>query len=486
MKKIAFILLISFVITFPVFAVNKVDIVTYADFSHIRDIAVSLNAVYFATSEGVIKYDRFSKNWDEPLNGSPGIDYRSIFQIYVDQFDRKLYARTETNSYEYDTMFKDWYFVNEIPTLDNNTSNSAPSSIMYVPPGYVYSGDGYVIDQAGIEYPINRVVKDGADTKWMGIWGLGAAKASSGDMIEFLPYGLIQNRVNTIYNSNGEIIVGGGNIGTSRTGLTFFDVDNNKFSYKESGVQFDFPDDDVSCIEEDENNLYVGTIGGVIIFDNETLEVKDKLTNRRGLISNEVLSLKKYKNQLFIGTLYGLQMLDRQTDSLKLVYPNQFQNQEIYDLELTDSSLWIASSVGAFQLNLKTYDLKKFQDPHNLTNGRILNIERTGNNIFIASQAGMVRLNLKTGKTTSFVSDAYGLNYRGLAANDDVAFLTTDRGFEIYYLTDSGYSNEREFTTSDGIPSQYVYDLLLDGDYLWIGTDRGLSLFLWNDPDRID
>ena len=468
------------------FATNQLDIVTYADFSHIRDIAVSINSVYFATTEGVIKYDKFDNNWDDPLTGSDGIDYRSIFQIFVDQFDRKLYARTESSSYEYDLLFKSWFFVNEIPPVDTYSKEGTISPIMYVPQGYIYSGDGAVIDQAGIEYPINRVVKDGSGTKWMGIWGLGAATAGIGDIIEFLPFGLIQNRVNTIFNSNGEIIVGGANIGSSRTGLTFFDVDNNKFTYKESGVQYDFPDDDVSCIEEDEKNLYIGTIGGIITFDNKTLSVKNKLTFRDGLISNEVLSLRKYKDKLYIGTLYGLQVLEQATDSLKFVYPSQFQNQEIYDLELAGSTLWIASSVGAFQLNLETYDLKKFQDPHNLVNGRILNIEQDGTDIFIASQLGMVRLNLKTGKTTPFVSDAFGVNYRALAVNEDVAFLSTDRGFEIYYLTDDGYSTEREFTTSDGIPSQYVYDLLLDGDYLWIGSDRGLSLFLWNDPDRVD
>ena len=42
------------------------------------------------------------------------------------------------------------------------------------------------------------------------------------------------------------------------------------------------------------------------------------------------------------------------------------------------------------------------------------------------------------------------------------------------------------FTTQDGLPSNEIYELLLDGDYLWIGSDRGLTRFLWNDPDRID
>lgn len=470
----------------PLLAETKIDIVTYADFSHIRDIAVSMDNAYFATSEGVIKYNKSSNEWLKPLNGSPGIDYRNIYKIYVDQFDEKLYARTEMNAYEYDLLFKSWFYINEIPTINNPAREIAPSPIMYVPADYIFTGNGYIQDAQGIQYPINRMIDDGSGEKWMSIWGLGAAKTNSSDIIEFLPYGLIQNRVNTIFFDDGTLIVGGDNIGTARTGITFFDYDNNTFSYKESGLTFEFPSDDIKCIEEDSDFYYIGTSGGLKILDKESLEVVKNISERNGLVDNRLLSLKKIKNKLYIGTLNGLQVYSEKTDSLKLVYSNQFQNQEIYDLELVDSTLWIASAVGAFQLHLGSHKLKKFKDPHKIAFSRIYNIEHKDDNLFIASSNGMVRLNLKTGKTTPYISDSHGANYRALAVNDSVAFLSTDFGFTMFYLDDEGYSNEREFTTSDGLPSQFVFDLLLDGDYLWIGSDRGLSRFLWNDPDRID
>lgn len=488
MKKSLFLFQIIIILFFikPLSAGNEIDIVTYADFSHIRDIAVSMDHVYFATTEGVVRYDKFSDAWVKPLTGSPGVDYRNIFRIFVDQFDKKLYARTEINSYEYDMMFESWFFTNKIPSLDNSSREVTPSQIMFVPPAYIYTGDGNIQDQTGFEYRINRMIDDGSGEIWLSVWGLGAAKTSSSDIIEFLPYGLIQNRVNTIFDSDGIILASGDNIGTNRTGISFFDYDNNQFSYKESGLTFEFPDEDITCFEEDNKFYYVGTSGGLTVLDRENLNVVKRITERYGLIDDELLSLEIVKNKLYIGTLNGLQVLSTDTDSLRLVYSNQFKNQEIYDLELTDSTLWIASSVGAFQLHLKTNKLKQFRDPHHIIFNRVFNIKHEGVNLFIASQDGMVRLNLKTGKTTPFISDSHGINYRALAVNEDVAFLSTDFGFTMFYLTETGYSNEREFTTTDGIPSQFIFDLLVDGDFLWIGSDRGLSLFLWNDPDRID
>ncbi len=479
-------LLIFLTLCKSIFAANEIDIVTYADFSHIRDITVSMNSVYFATTEGIIQYDKFSESWQQPLTGAPGVDYQNIFKLYIDQFDRKLYARTEMSSYEYDILFKSWFYTDNIPELENHSYEVAPSRIMYVPDGYLYTGDGTVQDFNGYVYPINKMIDDGSGMRWLSLWGKGAARASISDIIEFLPYGLLQNRVNKIFYSDGVIVVGGDNIGSTHTGITFFDYDNNEFQYKESGLTFEFPDEDISCFEEDENYLYVGTAGGLFLLDIETLEVKQKITERHGLIDDQLLSLKKVEDKLYIGTENGLQILSGDSDSLSVVFSNQFQNHDIYDFELTDTTLWIASEVGAYQLNLSTNELKKFQDPHKIIFSSAFNIERAGANLFIASQNGMIRLNLKTGVTSPYISNAHGSNFRALAVNDDVAFISTDYGFNLFYLDESGYDNEREFTTSEGLPSQFIYDLLLDGDYLWIGSDQGLSLFYWNDPDRID
>ena len=96
-----------------------------------------------------------------------------------------------------------------------------------------------------------------------------------------------------------------------------------------------------------------------------------------------------------------------------------------------------------------------------------------------------MRINLASGDIQSFSSILYNRGYRALAVNDRIAAISSDNGMTfIFHDLDKPY--QKEFTRFDGLPSPYVYSLRMDGDYLWVGTDEGLTRFLWNNPDRVD
>ena len=42
------------------------------------------------------------------------------------------------------------------------------------------------------------------------------------------------------------------------------------------------------------------------------------------------------------------------------------------------------------------------------------------------------------------------------------------------------------YTVFDGLADNRVLDIALDGDYVWFGTPKGVTLFYWNDPHRVD
>jgi hypothetical protein len=44
----------------------------------------------------------------------------------------------------------------------------------------------------------------------------------------------------------------------------------------------------------------------------------------------------------------------------------------------------------------------------------------------------------------------------------------------------------RLYTRQDGLLHDFVYDMEIDGDYIWFGTEGGVTRFLWNNPVRID
>ncbi|NOY88149.1 MAG: hypothetical protein GXO93_02010 [FCB group bacterium] len=466
---------------------NQAQMITYADFSKINYITCSMSYIYFATTEGIIKYDKMQSEWREPLTGSVNIGNEDIRRIWSDNFDEKLYIETSQGYYEYDLLFNRWFPISEIPQIDNNYIHIKSPTIMYPPFGYNYSSDGTLIDPYGRNFHFSDIVDDRSGNLWIGIWGLGGATAGSvSHIIELLPYGLLQNDVNTIFYDHGLLLVSGDVYNSYRSGITIFNPDSNSFSYIESGINNGFPAADINCLGGDKKYIYVGTNLGLFFLNRQTQEVERTLTAQSGIPDDDVLCLKVVGDSVFVGTQEGLAVIGQVNDSIHISNPQQFANTAIYDFETTDSTIWIASEIGAFQLHFNSGRLQKYLDPRNIIFTRAYSVERYKNNLWLASDDGIERLNLKTGQVKPFLSLYQRSNRRSLAVNGKIAVVATNKGITIYFLKNKKKSREREFTVDDGLPSARINSLLLDGDYLWIGTDKGLTRFLWNDPDRVD
>ena len=150
-----------------------------------------------------------------------------------------------------------------------------------------------------------------------------------------------------------------------------------------------------------------------------------------------------------------------------------------------DSTIWIATSEGAYRFQLPSGRLQQIQDPDFFLNGRVYDVESFGDNLWFAAECAVVRVNTALGDIEPFPTSDHTGDTRALAVNERIVAYSSNRGVTIIYYTDKN-RNTREFTTDDGLASNYVYSLLMDGDYLWIGSDRGLTRFLWNNPARVD
>jgi len=476
-----------FTLTAPISAQRlQGQAVTYANFDYVYSVTSSINHVYFATTDGIIRYNKLEYRWEAPLTGADGALNEIAKRIRVSRFDERLYITTDFSHYEYDLLFDRWTPLNELPTIDNDNHHVDPPQILLPEFDANYMGQGEFIDYQGRSFLTSDVVDDNSGYLWIGTWGHGAARADEpSGLTQLLPYGLLQNRVNVLLRDDSVIWISGAVLNDLRTGLTAFNPEENSFSYVESGVNFSFPALDVNCLAADEENLYVGTPAGVYFVSRDNWITSSPITRSRGLLDDFVLSLCAIDQTLYIGTANGLSMINLATDSIYHIQPKTFLNQIIYDLEQVDSTVWIASETGAFRYTPATGRLQEFQDRDLVLFGRVYDIDRAVNKVWFSSDNGVVSLDLTTGATKSFKDISRRSDNRAIAANDRIVAYASDRGMTVQFL-DRNKPFSREFTTDDGLASDNIFALLMDGPYIWVGTDRGLTRFLWDNPARVD
>ncbi len=462
------------------------QMVTWSDFNFVKYVSSSIDHAYFATTEGIILFNKLEQRWEEPLTGTVGLDDRSIIRIWADKFGDKLYLSSDQGYFEYDQFFEKWYPLTELPDFQREFKHISPPQMMFPPPGFLYDDQGILDDPISRKFEFSDVVDDLSGYLWIGTWGMGPARAREAEKrIELMPYGLIQNGVGAIYNDSGLLWIGGPLGFSPRSGLTIFDPDINEFDYIESGLDNFFPPADVNCLTPYKNYMLVGTSHGLFYLNLENDRIDIHVDMSDGLADDNLLSIAAVGDSVFVGTEYGLNMLLGEPPEVAYVWPNEFLNRRVYDLQLVDGELWIAASTGAYRLNLKLGRLQRFQDPQNQLFGEVYDLEIWENKLWFVTNDLIMGLNLKTAETESQRILSTSFRPRKIAVNDRIAAVTADDGVTLFFL-DQEPIFDRTFSTEDGLPSNTIYELELDGDYLWVGSDRGLTRFWWNNPNRVD
>lgn len=458
-----------------------------ASFQYVNYIATSQAKVYFATTSGITVYNKLTNQWEEPLTGAEGLSAADVKRIWVDRFDEHLYAEQSSGVSEYNFTFKRWMTAFDPPNVESNDQHVGPPDNLTAPYGFNYLGNGTMVDPDARSFTITDVVDDGDGNLWLGSWGYGVFRASPITRnLTLLPYGLLQNAAYALYRDSSTLWVSGPTLSSSRTGVTGLNLADQSCTYIETGIHPDLPAQNINCLTGNRRFLILGTESGLFFVERENFQSIKRVDRRRGFSDDNITSLQMVgEDSLFVGTTSGLLIYEIEQDAIHYIAQKQFFNHIIYDLATTEGYLWIGSDVGAYRLALESGKLQKYQDPDQILFNRVFGVQKFGNFIWFVSDNGLVSLNLETGETHPYQVSSSRLDHRVMAVNEKIAVVTSERGVTFVFLDKEGVVT-RDFSTEDGLASTYVYDLLLAGDYLWIGTDKGLTRFLWNNPNRID
>jgi ligand-binding sensor domain-containing protein len=368
---------------------------------------------------------------------------------------------------------------------------SPPSQLplLFMPYRYQMNPEGYFEDSYFREYRITSWLEDDYNSIFVGTWGMGPVLVDRRNLqAELIPCGLLQKQTDVIY-LEGDSLWLGGNAGEripeyqdARLGVTLYDRYRQEFTYFEPRMIDGFNSEIIYDITGDTKNLYFAGRQGLTI-KSRSEDFFRTLTRVDGLPETETTALATGNDSLWIGTAQGLALYTPSVDTMVTVAAGILGNRFITDLEMAGPRLIIGTDRGAYYIDVASQKIGRLKDPNGNLGGLIRHISVDSNEVLISSEWGLTRINIDTEQASlvPFTDVSGGVyaaagNYKYIAAVVDNGLLLTER--------ETG--KKRLFNEFDGLLSVYINVLVPDGDYLWIGSDQGLTRFKWVNPDRVD
>ena len=295
---------------------------------------------------------------------------------------------------------------------------------------------------------------------------------------------------------NGHIWVGTDN------GLVELDKDLNIVkSYHDT-----IGDSDVYNVYDDsKGNIWVCTLDNGLFkinLDDKSVENYKNNNSKRSIPSNNVRDIiSDSEGKLWIATDKGLCTFDYEREEFitynkKLYQSNSLIDDEIFCL-LKDSSglIWIGTYSGISRFNPNSnfthFKLDPYED--NSISGNVIHgiyedddktlwIGTNESGVNIINGESIKHLNKENSNIVSdLIEDITGFkNYIFIGTNEGLSVLVkNDKTAKNYTITN--------YTTKDGLPSNKIRSLFIDSKgYLWIGTNKGLAILDTNNNKIID
>ncbi|KAA3660218.1 MAG: hypothetical protein DWQ10_07165 [Calditrichaeota bacterium] len=521
------------------------DWITYAQNRFVTSIALGNQFVYFGTTGGITRYNHWENVWDFPFTVSSGLADNNVKAVAFDENTSLLWAATETAISVYTPSSERWenyffdapgingfgqvvkigfdsrsaYFRMSGGALLTCSNTGGPlfvsdghydGAVKFVdtsPPhqnfphffmdvGFTLLQDGTIQDNRLHEAKITALLSDKWYKTWMGSWGFGALVGDiNSQQLSFLRHSLFAKDVGAIALDENGLWIAGKNRNTSSlqdqglAGITYWDQVNQKWLYYESDYIPNLITDEINRITTDGPDVFFATRFGLSIY-NRPKNQWTKLTTFDGLNHENIFDVGVWKDIAYIGSEGGLNAVDLhtlRTDTLDLwvVGGDDLKLSRVLDIEINGDLLWAATDYGVYVYNLADDTGGFVDDVNGPVGARITAVTSFGSEVWIGTDRGVFPYDVEKQEWPGLPEKNFSINspIYEMAADAHSVWVVTDRGV---FKLNRANRYWVHYTMQDGLASNQVHAVLLDGDYVWFGTPKGLTLFYWNDPNRID
>ncbi len=415
------------------------DWVSFTDFRYVHSLDLDHRILYIATTGGIERYNYVDRRWTTPLTTSDGLPHREVLVVDFDSARGELWCGTRGGLAVYSTDLKSWRVFRDL----------GGSGVDQVQEIVISSGE------------INDFVYARTEQEWYRI-------RKGTDFVERVSAGTVPR---------GEGARRRGPIETATFGSD---------RYPFLSAQTD-PDEQLrtfpvtSLVEDDWNNLWVGTWGGNLLSVSMLSHFWQRF--RFGPVSRSVTAIEKGGASIWLGggnsfntSGGGITRMSFDMNSWEYheqEYVRELGRSEIFDLKFLGSSLWVATSVGLVKFDYERDQWRRFRRADGLPDDFVMSLEGSGNILWVGTRSGVARVEVDSLTITPVLGIPPTAEVYALVVENKGLWIGSDRG--LFFLEEGEMRARPVGPVGGGLVSD-IRDLCMSKPekVLFIATGRGL------------
>jgi hypothetical protein len=377
-----------------------------------------------------------------------------------------------------DSIDIDWntisYLESEVPSSAGRTSylTDLVRGGVVSPSGMIRL-DGYP-QKSGAE--VSALIRQDHGESFMGTQGLGVfyREATGSEWVQ-LPFGLLSPDVMSLKTFGEDLIIG------SRTGLTFLDDLTPIYDEAITHAAYDYSF--VSAVETTPKHIFSAGRGGVF---KRALKGGEwnRLMTKDDLKSKQIYALAAgLDGNLMIATEENAYLYHESGLLMESLFPKS-SRWTVYDVTYSQGNYYLGTVFGLYVYS-EAYQAftARINSQGQVQNPKaepaldpVYQIHVQDSLVWASTSRGLIRADMISRQGTSFLSPESPFKPRGLVVHGGSVWVGTESGLYAFKIKTMAW---KQYSRNDGLISNFITDLAARGDYIWVGSNLGLTRITW-------
>jgi hypothetical protein len=346
-----------------------------------------------------------------------------------------------------------------------------------------YHLGGDIFDRHNREHRITDRVVDPWLRLWVGSTGMGPLIGDLHSLrLQAARRSIPQIHPRDVFIDEQFIWFGGLRYENAISGITRWDRNRDEWTYFEAPFINNLPDDNVVAIDGNPSYVVFATQLGVAVF-NQKLQRWKTFSVMEGLEGDRILDIAVTGDTAFVGSEFGFNWIDLKYGQVYDIGSTTLDHVPVYKLQYDGKLVWAATRYGLYSIDIRKEEIVFHPNRSAIVGYDTRAVAFNSTRLWLAGPNGISYKDTATAIWRSFPGLSFSGSIRDIQSRGDRTWFATDQGLLMY---NSATDYWRLFTRRDGLISNDVHHVDIEGKRLWISTSRGVTVFRWQREGRLD